>query len=497
MNEPEQKPSPQDSLSLFAILLLDSLLRFLHLGRQSVWIDEGFSYWATRFSFLDIAKLSWEDVHPPLYYWLLKICLWVLPGTEFGIRVFSVLCSVGTLAVMIFFVRRHWGQRAACYVGLLAAFSPFDIYYAQEARMYALLAFLFVLSYTQLIGVFEGKRHSLILWVVACIGLAWTHVYGVMAVFLEAGLLLGSWIWHKSRNRPLPLGAQELSLACGGVLLGMSPVLIFFWALRSSGASVLIPDSSRLVYIVRCWCAGPMNAFPAFIISWRVRDLGVVAMLGCTILGVRQLWRRGDSSRWILYFTLALLVLPPLLIYAYAALKKQMLWVDRGFLGNAHILYLLAGVGLGNLGSRVLRGIAAAAIAMSLVTGEIYYYTRFEKCGAATAFRALPPLTPQRAVLVNPAWMGPEAWYYLRANPVFWGVQSQAPWQLVHSSPPDEWKLEEHVRKCDDPELQPVSDIYAYGDPSRIRDERKRWPECLLAKKIWVFEGSRWRPIDE
>ncbi len=145
--------------------------------------------------------LSWEDVHPPLYYWLLKISLWVLPGTEFGIRVLSVLCSVGTLAVMIIFVRRHWGQRAACYVGLLAALSPFDIYYAQEARMYALLAFLFVLSYTQLVGSIEGRPRSLSIWMFACIGLAWTHVYGVLAVFLEVGILLGFWIWHKLRGQ--------------------------------------------------------------------------------------------------------------------------------------------------------------------------------------------------------------------------------------------------------------------------------------------------------
>ncbi len=63
--------------------------------------------------------------------------------------------------------------------------------------------------------------------------------------------------------------------------------------------------------------------------------------------------------------------------------------------------------------------------------------------------------------------------------------------QLMNGS----WK--NMSEKCDDPELLPVSDIYAYGDVTEIREERKNWPDCLLTKKIWVFEKSRWHPFDE
>src|ERR1017187_9594675 len=91
------------------------------------------------------------------------------------------------MVVLMTFVYRHWGHRAACYVGLLAAVSPFDIYYVQEAGMNALLDFLFVLGFTELVETLEGKPAHLIGWVAANIGPAWTHVYDLLAVLLQIG----------------------------------------------------------------------------------------------------------------------------------------------------------------------------------------------------------------------------------------------------------------------------------------------------------------------
>jgi hypothetical protein len=44
--------------TLLAILVLGTTLRLWHLGYQSLWIDEGFTWLATRLSFQDITALS-------------------------------------------------------------------------------------------------------------------------------------------------------------------------------------------------------------------------------------------------------------------------------------------------------------------------------------------------------------------------------------------------------------------------------------------------------
>src|ERR1700722_11861402 len=180
-------------------------------------------------SFRRVTALSLQDVHPPLYYYFLKASLWVLPDTEFGMRFLSVLFSVATLAIMMVFVYRRWGHRAACYVGWLGALSPFDIYYAQEARMYSLLAFLFVLAFIELVEALEGKPAHLIGWVAATTGLAWTHVYGLLAAFLQIGFLAVYWTWQRLRGRPFPLQPKPVLVALAGALLGIGPIVLLFY----------------------------------------------------------------------------------------------------------------------------------------------------------------------------------------------------------------------------------------------------------------------------
>jgi hypothetical protein len=227
-----------------------------------------------------------------------------------------------------------------------------------------------------------------------------------------------------------------------------------------------------------------MASFTPFKITWWLRDVSTLVMIGCAVLGGRQFWKRGEFHRWILCFAVALIVLPAALIFACSTLTKHALWVDRGFLGSAHILYLLAGVGLSALGSRALRGIAIVTIGVSILSGEVFYYTRFEKTLAASAFHALPPLTSQRALLVTPPRLDCEACYYLRKCNSFWGIQAKAPWHLLHITRPVVRTRREPVTTCDEAELQVVSDLYTYGDAAEIRT-------------IWVFEQSRWHPLDE
>ncbi len=133
------------SKTIFFILLMALLLRLISIN-QSFWLDEATSGYVTRdLSFSEILnKFSPGDFHPPLYYLLLKLWGEIFGFSEVHLRLFSVL--VGTFTIFLVYLISRELEIKNKYLptisALLLATSGLHIYYSQEARMYALSAFL-------------------------------------------------------------------------------------------------------------------------------------------------------------------------------------------------------------------------------------------------------------------------------------------------------------------------------------------------------------------
>jgi uncharacterized membrane protein len=122
-----------------AILIMGGLLRFVALGRWSLWTDELYNLGLMPVSAL-LADGIPADQHPPLYYLILELVL-KIGQSEWLMRLPSALAGFLTIPVM-------WRIGAALKrpkLGLLAAtllaFAPLHVWYSREARMYALAMF--------------------------------------------------------------------------------------------------------------------------------------------------------------------------------------------------------------------------------------------------------------------------------------------------------------------------------------------------------------------
>jgi uncharacterized membrane protein len=132
--------------ALVAILVAGTALRLHHLGTQSLWLDEAFSLTIADSTIDYILETTAEDVHPPLYYFLLYGWVHLIGATEWTGRLFSVVMSLVLLVVVYQIGTRMEDRRVGLMAAGLLAVSPFQIEYAQEARMYALLACLAALA---------------------------------------------------------------------------------------------------------------------------------------------------------------------------------------------------------------------------------------------------------------------------------------------------------------------------------------------------------------
>jgi 4-amino-4-deoxy-L-arabinose transferase-like glycosyltransferase len=167
-----------------ALVALAYLLYVTTLDWQSLWIDE-----IQAFDFINkslrraLAYIISPEQNGPLYYFLLWCWYHVVGTTDFALRYFSALCSVLTVALIWQIARLWFDRRVAGWSGLLFAVSPFAIWYAQEAKMYAL--HMVLASMATLFLVQAHRRNRWPAWLGYAVSLellAYSHFFGAFAI---------------------------------------------------------------------------------------------------------------------------------------------------------------------------------------------------------------------------------------------------------------------------------------------------------------------------
>ena len=179
-------------LLLILCLLIAFALRLYRLDGQSIWVDEGISLHLATSSLAEIVSNRAANIHPPLYFFLLKGWIALTGINIYTARFLSAMGSLLQVAVAYAVARRWMGHPAARIAAWLTALSPLSIIYGQEIRAYALLplVYLTLLAAThELVQKPTSNRRAawLLLGIVQVIGL---HLH-YTALFLVA--YAGAW----------------------------------------------------------------------------------------------------------------------------------------------------------------------------------------------------------------------------------------------------------------------------------------------------------------
>jgi mannosyltransferase len=144
------------------------------------------------------------DVHPPLWY-LITWLIGRLDPPAWAIRLPAALFSIASV-YLFWLILQHFAlsPRVRTLAMWLMVLSPFEIYYAQEGRMYALLGFLVLLSVWSIM-----ERRWGVLFV-AAVAMLYTQVYALFYLpsIALAGMILDRRDW-------LPINR---SLALAGIM---------------------------------------------------------------------------------------------------------------------------------------------------------------------------------------------------------------------------------------------------------------------------------------
>ena len=127
----------KENLLHIAIILLGTILILIPAFHSNIWFDESYSVAISNHSFSEIWTIGGNDVHPILYYWMLKI-INILFGSNIIIyRIFSVLGIVGLGILGFTHIKKDFGTKTGLLFTFFSFFLPVMLNYALEIRMYS------------------------------------------------------------------------------------------------------------------------------------------------------------------------------------------------------------------------------------------------------------------------------------------------------------------------------------------------------------------------
>jgi mannosyltransferase len=343
-------------LGLAALTLLAFVLHTTELG-IGFWIDEGLSVGIADRPLGDIPAALKLDGSPPLYYMLLHVWMSIFGTTEEATRTLSVVCTLLAVPVAFWAARSLFGERAAWMAAVLAATNPFLTRFAQEARMYALLALLALIAcgaFGQAFVVGGGireRRPSAIVLAVALALMLYTHNWALFFA-TACGAVWLFLVWRSRERRDL--------LVTGAVAFGGALLLYLPW----------VPTTLyQVAHTGAPWAEAPsvvalLGSLGQMVGQFAQIALILVAGAGFATLFARQRGRLSPAAR-----AAACLLAIGVITVVLAWLSSQVspAWANRYLAVGVAPLLLAASAGLANAGRL---GIAGLIVAAALAAGD-------------------------------------------------------------------------------------------------------------------------------
>ncbi|MFA6217535.1 MAG: glycosyltransferase family 39 protein [Candidatus Omnitrophota bacterium] len=354
------------------ILITAAVVRFGGIDKYDLWFDElitdNFSYqnlnsmarWSKMTPLNCFLEALQNDKHPPLYYGLVYGYS-VFGGNGKSLRVLSAIFSFFSLVIIYFCACLLFGRKAGLYALIIMALSPFQIWYAQEARPYALSCFFsLLLIFFFLKALKTGKTKFWFYFILSAILAIYTSYYNLFLIVFS-----GLSLFFKVNRQHLKRWFLSIT-AVGVAFLPLLPLLKI--QMGSLGGSFWLPPSAAHSMIL---------TFAVFNLGYSASflELNGALSLSCLLfsLGAFAYYR---SNKEDALFLVSWFLLPVLTIYLISR-EFVPVFITRQLIIFTPFWYLFIAQGIVSLKNRMLRQLSIIGICLLMVSSLAGYYRGF------------------------------------------------------------------------------------------------------------------------
>ncbi len=303
------------ALTLFALAL-----RAYHLDFQSLWSDEGISLLRAQQSIPELLR-EMPVEHAPGYFVLLHGWIALVGESDYALRFPSLWASVLALPLLYRLGADLGSRRAGAAAAFLFSVNPFQVWYAQEARMYSWMLASALVATWAMWRLCTGQRARLqwgVVYALSVAAVVYLHHYGALTPLAHA-VCLFIWLIAARLAPSARRAARSWLTAAGAAFLLYLPWLpralgiLEFPGWRAPADPWQIPGRYLAAYTLgdampapwRPWLAALYLALAAMgVVAWRQVDRRRRAAAGA--VSASALLLAATFVPWAAAFALAL-----------------------------------------------------------------------------------------------------------------------------------------------------------------------------------------------
>lgn len=352
------------SYLLYMLTIITLLTMFFTSFSEYIWLDEAFSLKLIQHSYKEVVLLTARDVHPPLYYIILKF--FVDLGNKFGGidkiigSMVSIIPYISLLVISLTKIRKRWGILTSSVFIFCVTLMPNCVFPGTEIRMYSFGMLFVTLAYIEAYEVIINRSWKYwIRFLIFGVCAAYTHYFACIAVaFVYVYLLLWSILKERTEFK------KWLLMSAGTVILYLPWLFVVLKQVSDVKSSYWIPPITL----------DNMYGYIKFVLS---PNKGILmALLGISYVYLLFKLFLGKKDQEVKLYTITgLLVLCFTVLFGIVvSFLMRPIFVDRYIIPSLGCFWLCFAICLGCLDkTKMNRMIQGGIILVLLVVGFLNY----------------------------------------------------------------------------------------------------------------------------